>query len=901
MDTLTPMLRQYRSIKAQHPDAILMFRLGDFYEMFYDDALLASKALSLTLTSRGRGTRNEAPMCGVPYHAADSYVARLIGQGHRVAICDQVEDPRAAKGIVRRAVTRVVSPGTVTDPAQLRAAEPNYIAAIHTDGDPGRGAGAGFGCAYLDLSTGDFRLSEHRGAGARDSLAAQVALFRPREILHPEGVPLGRLLPDESLEGVLTRAVPGWTLAAGGASRLLNEVLGTASLAGFGVDGRDLAVGAAGALLHYLQESHKADLRHLTRVVWHDPGEAMVLDATTRRTLEVAENARDGGRDGTLLSILDRTETAMGGRLLRDWILRPLLSAGAIAERLDGVEHLLERPGERAALRARLANVHDIERLLARCSLGSATARDLVALRDSLAVLPEIAACAVAFTAPPLTRVMAGLDALPDLHASLQAALVDDPPATVRDGGLLRDGYRPALDELRAIRRDSRAYLAAIETRERERTGIASLKVRYNKIFGYSIEISNAHRKAVPSDYERKQTLVGAERYITPELKEYESRVLSAQERIEGLEYELFVALRDEVTRAAPRLRATAAALATLDALAAFAEAASLYGYRRPIVDDALRLRIVEGRHPVVERLLENERFVPNDCLMDVESKQILILTGPNMGGKSTYLRQVALIALMAQAGSFVPAVEAEIGLVDRIFSRVGATDNLARGQSTFLVEMIETANILNNATVRSLILLDEVGRGTSTFDGLSIAWSVAEYLHDTSAVAARTLFATHYHEMIELALLKPRVCNLTMAVREWNDTIVFLRRVLEGAADRSYGIQVARLAGLPREVIERAREVLLNLEREELSRDGRPKLARGRGLPRLERAASEGEGGAGAAEIDPSQTPAPSQLGLFAPEEDPMLEEIRNARLDQMTPIEALNFLAALKARLLS
>src|SRR5262245_22659942 len=656
MDTLTPMLRQYRSIKAQHPDAILMFRLGDFYEMFYDDALVASKALSLTLTSRGRGTRNEAPMCGVPYHAADSYVARLIGQGHRVAICDQVEDPRAAKGIVRRAVTRVVSPGTVTDPAQLRAAEPNYIGAIQIDDDPGRGAA--FGCAYLDLSTGDFRLSEHRGAAARDSLAAQVALFRPREILHPEGASLGPLLSGESLEGVLTRAVPGWTLSAGAAAKLLNEVLGTASLAGFGVEARDLAVGAAGALVHYLQESHKADLRHVTRLVWHDPGEAMVLDATTRRTLEVAENARDGGRGGTLLSILDRTETAMGGRLLRDWILRPLLSAAAIDERLDGVESLLERPGERAALRSRLANVHDIERLLARCSLGSATARDVVALRDSLAVLPEIAALAVAFAAPPLARVMAGLDALADLHASLQRALVDDPPATVREGGLLRDGYRPELDELRAIRRDGRATLAAIETRERERTGIASLKVRYNKVFGYYIEVSNVHRKSVPSDYERKQTLVGAERYVTPELKEYESRVLTAQERIEGLEYEMFVALRDEVTRAAPRLRATAAALATLDALAAFAEAASLNGYRRPIVDDALRLRIVEGRHPVVERLLENERFVPNDCLMDVESRQILILTGPNMGGKSTYLRQVALIALMGQAGSFVPAAE---------------------------------------------------------------------------------------------------------------------------------------------------------------------------------------------------------------------------------------------------
>jgi DNA mismatch repair protein MutS len=885
------MLRQYRAIKAQHPDAILMFRLGDFYEMFYDDALLASRALSLTLTARGRGTTNEAPMCGVPYHAADGYVARLIQKGHRVAICDQVEDPRAARGIVKRAVTRVVSPGTVTDPSQLRAAEPNYIAAIQVARDPAPGhrdgaaaarGGAAYGCAYLDLSTGDFRLSEHRGPEADEALATQVALHRPREILHPEGTPLDSLLPKEALEGVLAHPVSTWTLAADTAARALTEKLGTATLAGFGVEDRPLAVGAAGALLHYLQEAHKADLKHVTRVVWCEPGDAMVLDATTRRTLEVAENARDGGRDGTLLEVLDRTGTAMGGRLLRDWVLRPLLSVKAIEERLDGVGFLLERPAERAGLRAHLSRVHDLERLLARCAMGTATARDLVALRDSLAVLPEIAAGSIALTAPPLVRLMEDLDILADLHARLGEALADDPPATLRDGGLLRDGFSRELDDLRAIRRDSRAFLASIETRERGRTGIPSLKVRYNKVFGYYLEISNAHRKAVPADYERQQTLVGAERYVTPELKEYEAKVVTSQERIEALEYELFVALRDQVVAAAPRLRRTAAALAALDALAAFAEAAALHGYRRPKVDDSLRLRISEGRHPVVERLLDQERFVPNDCFMDVDSRQILILTGPNMGGKSTYLRQVALIVLMAQAGSFVPAAEAEVGLVDRIFSRVGASDNLARGQSTFLVEMIETANILNNATVRSIILLDEVGRGTSTFDGLSIAWSVAEYLHDTPAVAARTLFATHYHEMIELAILKPRVCNLTMAVREWNDTIVFLRRVLEGAADRSYGIHVARLAGLPREVIERAREVLANLEREELSRDGRPKLA----------------GAAGPAAD--GVTPAPAQLGLFAPAEDPILAAVREARIDQMTPIEALNFLADLKKRLL-
>jgi DNA mismatch repair protein MutS len=890
MDTLTPMLRQYRKIKAEHRDAILMFRLGDFYEMFFDDALVASKALSLTLTARGRGSVNEAPMCGVPCHAADGYIARLIRQGFRVAVCDQVEDPRVAKGIVRRAVTRVVSPGTLTDPAQLPAREPNYIAALHVlrDSAPGR-AGESFGCAYLDLSTGEFRLAEHRGPRATETLADQITCFRPREILHAEGISLAAFLPREALAVALTSEVPSWTLARETAYRTLLQRLGTASLDGFGCEGRDLAIGAAGALLHYLQESQKADLKHVTRVTWHEEGSAMVLDAVTLRTLEVAENARDGGREGTLLGILDRTETAMGGRLLRDWVMRPLLSVAAIEERLEAVGFLLDRPTERGALRSLLARVNDIERLLARCSLGTANARDLLSLRDSFGILPSIAALAVAFTPPALTGVLGALDVLGDLHDRLATALADDPPVTVREGGLLRDGFSCELDELRAIRRDGKTYLASVETRERARTGIASLKVRYNKVFGYYLEVSNANRSLVPADYERRQTLVGAERYVTPELREHEARVVTAQERIAALEYDLFVSLRGEIAQAAPRLRRTAHALANLDALTALAEAAALHGYARPRVDDSRALKIVDGRHPVVERLLQGERFVPNDCIMDVEDRQILILTGPNMGGKSTYLRQVALIVLMAQAGSFVPAAEAEVGLVDRIFSRVGASDNLARGQSTFLVEMMETANILNNATARSLVLLDEVGRGTSTFDGLSIAWSVAEFLHDETAVAARTLFATHYHEMTELALLRPRVRNLTMTVREWNDTIVFLRKVVEGAADRSYGIQVARLAGLPARVIDRAREVLANLEREELSLDGRPKLARH----------LRGDQRPGDADTVEAATTSPAQLGLFAAEGEAVLDALHRAPIDRLTPLEALNLLADLKRRL--
>jgi DNA mismatch repair protein MutS len=903
-ETGTPMLRQYRAIKTAHPDAILMFRLGDFYEMFYDDALAAARALSLTLTSRGRGTPHEAPMCGVPYHAAESYIGRLIRQGFRVAICDQVEDARVAKGIVRRAVTRVVSPGTVTEEAQLEGRAPNFIAALCASRGRDRSASedgapdAALGAAYLDLSTGDFRVAEHHGPRARAALLDQLVSFGPREILHPEGEDPASWLPREALEGTLRTAAPAWTFTRDAAYGTLLRRFGTASLDGFGCEGRDLAIAAAGALVQHLQETQKADLKHVTRLVSVETGDVMVLDAATLRTLEVVANARDGGRDGSLLEVLDRTATRMGARTLRDWLLRPLLAAGPIAERHEAVAFFLERPTERAALRDRLARIQDLERLLARCSLGTAGPRDLAGLRDSLEVLPEIAALGVAFTAPPVAALVAGLDALADLQERIRATLADEPPAALRDGGVVRDGFSPDLDGLRSIRRDGRATLAAIEARERERTGIASLKVRYNKIFGYYLEVSHANRGLVPSDYERRQTLVGAERYVTPELKEYEAKVLTAEERIAAIEQEIFAALRGAVADAAPRLRRTAAAVATLDVLAALAEAAAQGGYVRPRVEESGRLRIVEGRHPVVERLLAGERFVPNDAHLDPEERQILILTGPNMGGKSTYLRQVALIVLMAQAGSFVPAAEAEVGLVDRIFSRVGASDDLARGQSTFLVEMNETANILNNATRRSLVLLDEVGRGTSTFDGLSIAWSVAEYLHDTPAVAARTLFATHYHELTELALLKPRVRNLTLAVREWNDRIVFLRRVLEGAADRSYGIQVARLAGLPREVIERALEVLRNLEREELSRDGRPKLARH--LPVRPPATPTATGEPSAETDGPSgPPPEPAQLGLFAPEEDPVVEALRRASIDGMTPLEALNLVARLKGLL--
>ena len=893
MDALTPMLRQYRQVKAEHPDAILMFRLGDFYEMFFDDALVASKALALTLTARGRGTASEAPMCGVPYHAADGYIARLVHGGHRVAICDQVEDPRQAKGIVRREVTRVVSPGTLTDPAHLPAREPSFIAAVvgagkgagEPEGDGGaRDGGAGeFGCALLDLSTGEFRISEHRGRDARGSLLEHLASFAPREIVVREGgKPPAWLWGDREGPPRLT-VVPSWRFARDGARSVLLARFGTASLEGFGVEGRDLAIAAAGALLAHLQDTQKTDLRHVVRVAWHESAGTMSLDAATRRTLEIVENARDGGRDGTLLEVVDRTRTSAGGRMLRDWLLRPLVEVEGIEARLEAVAELADRPEEREALGDLLDRVHDLERLLARAALGTANARDLVALRDSLGMLPGIAARAAGLQAPLLLRLLGGLDALPDLHALLASALADDPPVSVREAGLLRDGFDAEADGLRALRRDSQGVLVRIEARERERTGISSLKVRYNRVFGYYLEVSNAHRARVPADYERKQTLVGAERYITPELKDLEHRVLTAAERLAEIEYAAFVRLRDAVASEAARLKATAAVIAAVDALRSFAEVAREQAWARPSLDTSTALTITDGRHPVVERRLSGERFVPNDCHLDTADRQILILTGPNMGGKSTYLRQVALIVLLGQSGSFVPAAAARIGLVDRVFSRVGASDNLARGQSTFLVEMNETANILNNATPRSLLLLDEVGRGTSTFDGLSIAWSVAEHLHDQPAVAARTLFATHYHELTELALTKPRVRNMKMLVREWNEKIVFLRKVVDGAADRSYGIQVARLAGLPEPVLARAREVLANLEREELEGDGRPKLAR------------HGDSG----EKEPGRTTSPEQLGLFSPGEHPVVKELKEVVLEGLTPLDALNLLATLQRKL--
>ena len=860
-------MRQYFEAKRQYRDAVVFFRMGDFYEMFYEDALTAARALELTLTSRSKDSTGGAiPMCGIPYHAADGYIARLVKKGFRVAVCEQMEDPKKTKGLVRREVVRVISPGTLTDAGYLDAREPAFLMGI-APAHPR----AGYGVALLDLSTGEFTTAEYAGSDARQALADELAVLRPREIVAPLGFEdVASLIAELRLTTRVTTA-DAWTFEFESARRTLIAQMQTHSLQGFGLDDHPAAICAAGALVQYLRDTQKVDLAHVREIAFRSGADTMVIDPTTLANLEVVE-ASDGGRSGSVLHEIDRTVTPMGGRLLRAWLLRPLLAIERIQDRLDAVEEFAFRSTERAKLRDTLKTVHDIERLVGRASLGTAGPRDLVSLRQSIAVVPRVRMLLDDLQAPLVRSVVAELDDLMDLREELDRTLLDEPPAMARDGGVVRDGVDPELDDLRSISRSGKQRIAEMEEAERARTGISNLKIRYNRVFGYYIEISKSNLGSVPPDYHRKQTIAGGERFITPALKEYEEKVLGADDRINEREIEIFEALRRRIGGEAPRVQDTARGLGTLDVLASLAETAAVCNYTKPLMHAGDELVAVDARHAVVERLAA-DAFVPNDVTLDAGAHQLVILTGPNMGGKSTYLRQTALLCLMAQAGSFVPARSAKLPVIDRLFARVGASDNIARGQSTFMVEMQETANILHSATSRSLVILDEIGRGTATFDGLSLAWAVAEHLASNPRARPKTIFATHYHELTDLADALPSVANFHVIVREWNDDIVFLRKVVPGRSDRSYGIQVARLAGLPPSVVNRAREILNGLERDELSRGGRPSLS---GEP----------------------TQRQQQLGLFqAPAgDDPIHKRLREIDVNEMTPMQALTLLSELK-----
>jgi len=869
--TATPAMRQYLDAKRQYRDAIVFFRMGDFYEMFYEDALVAARALDLTLTSRSKDAGGAGiPMCGLPFHAVDGYLAKLVGKGFRVAICEQVEDPRKAKGLVKREVVRVVSPGTLTDASYLEAREPAYLMAIvstaavpnnrtrptHDDTRPAddvRRAGLVlqtrqnddvFGVALIDLSTGEFTTAEYRGTEGLQALADEISVLRPREIVLPAESTIAETFPEIArLQIPVTMAEP-WGFEPEAARQTLLDQLKTHGLEGFGLDGRTAAVQAAGGLVGYLRGTQKADLAHVRHVTFKASADCLIVDPITLKHLEVLIGS-EGALKGSLLHEIDRTVTVMAGRLLRAWLLRPLCALERIRDRLDAVEDLAFRSTDRSKFRETLKSVHDLERLVARAALGTAGPRDLVSLRQSLAAVPRVRTVLADVQAPLLRSLVAELDDLADVRDLIERTLIDEPPAFARDGGFTRDGIDPELDEVKTISRSGRQVIAEMEDRERVRTGINSLKVRFNRVFGYYIEISKSNLHAAPADYQRKQTIAGGERFTTPALKEYEARVLGADERILERELEIFERLRGQVAGEAPRIQDTARALATLDVLAALAETAAVSNYTKPHVHNGDEFLAVDSRHPVVERSATGA-FVPNDIDLNGSTRQLVILTGPNMGGKSTYLRQTALLPLLAQIGSFVPARDAKLPIIDRIFARVGASDNIARGQSTFMVEMQETANILHTASSRSLVVLDEIGRGTSTFDGLSIAWAVAEHLATNAKARPKTLFATHYHELTDLADVVPGVVNAHVSAREWKEDIIFLRKIMPGRADRSYGIQVARLAGLPGGVITRAKEILGGLERDELSRGGRPTLS---GAP---------------------GDPTAGQLGLFAKPADP-------------------------------
>lgn len=865
----TPMIQQYLSIKERHRDAILFYRMGDFYEMFFEDAQTASHVLDIALTSRNKNDAVPVPMCGVPYRAAQSYVARLIENGFKVAVCDQVEDPASAKGLVKREVVRVVTPGMIVEDDMLDAKSNNFILAFHIIRNV-------LGFAYMDISTGTFRVAEtHTGAG----MLQEIQAVDPKELLFAESLQNDSLVKD--IQGVMGPRAINWLEdrhfdVRQGRKRLIDQFR-TMTLEGFGCDHYTSALGAAGALLHYVEETQKQSVTHLQGIQSVSLDDHLIIDPISRRNLELETNLRDGSRRGTLISVLDNTITPMGGRRLKQWLRYPLRSAVSIGQRLDAIEEALAKTDFRRRMATALDDVYDLERLNSKIAMGHANARDLTALKDSLMALPSIWSALGQMNSdlytPPMT-----LDPLNELAELIDAAIREEAPPTINEGGMIRMGYHAELDELIRLSRDSKGYLAELEVREKEATGINTLKVRYNKVFGYYIEVSKNQSKSVPAHYVRKQTLVNAERYITDELKKFENKVLGAEEQRSTLELELFKEIVNRIVGQSTGIQRAADFIARLDCLLCLAEIADRNDYNRPELNTRGVISIIDGRHPVVEKLVSGERFVPNTIELDNDDQQILVITGPNMAGKSTVLRQVALLVTMAQMGSFVPAARADIAITDRIFTRVGALDNLAAGQSTFMVEMEETANILNNATDQSLVIMDEMGRGTSTFDGLSIAWAVVEYLHELNGKGVKTLFATHYHELTELAQTRKRVANFNIAVKEWNDQIIFLRKLVAGGTNRSYGIQVARLAGIPGEVIKRAKVILNRIENDSPSGVGTK--------PIIPNARTDAQ--------------APVQMALFRPVEQELLEELQRIDLENTTPMQAMQVLMDLQKKAL-
>ncbi len=862
---ITPMIKQYLDIKEKYADALLFYRMGDFYEMFFEDAEVAARILEITLTSRNKKDEFPIPMCGVPYRAVQSYIARLLKQGHKVAICDQIEDPAQAKGLVKRDVVRVITPGMIVDNELLDEKSDNYVLAVARNNHT-----AGLSC--LDISTGNFRVSESDDINV---VIDEVLRISPSEALFPEYSkndrffsPIIKALSEKSITFLENRAFEYQR----GYERLIDQFK-TVSLEGFGCENLEAGIRAAGALIFYVRETQKQKIEHFKGIETYSLSNYLIIDDLSCQNLELVKNIRTGSRKGTLLSILDRTVTAMGGRLLKRWIRYPLLDVNEIQQRQDAIEEAKNNTPTRRNLRDRLKSIYDLERLGSKISMGQSNARDLVALKRSLESLPAIWSLLADFSTH-FFKYRQNIDELHDLAELIEKAVREDAPPTVNEGGIIKMGYNEELDELISISRDGKNWLAKLETREKDSTGINTLKVRFNKVFGYYIEVPKARSEAVPAHYTRKQTLVNAERYITEELKSFESKVFSAEDKRAALEYEIFNEIRAEIVKKNSTIQQVAKFLAGLDCLLNLAEVADQNNYKRPGMNTEGNIVIEDGRHPVVEKMITGERFVPNTIRVDDNEHQILIITGPNMAGKSTVLRQVALTVLMAQMGSFIPAGKASIGITDRIFTRVGALDNLSQGQSTFMVEMQETANILNNATRQSLVIMDEIGRGTSTFDGLSIAWAVAEHLHDLKHVGVKTLFATHYHELTELALTKSRIKNYHIAVKEWNDEIIFLRKLVEGSTNRSYGIQVARLAGIPDNVVKRAKKILYHIENTEHGLKGSP-------VPDENGHISEKE---------------QVQLNLFRKPETVVIEKLQNLDISKMTPLDALNYINELR-----